>query len=107
MSQDGETALDVTAYAARIAPQLGAHIIKVNLPTAHLELEQARKVYEEQHIPRDTLAERVRYVVECTFNGRHIVIFSGAANTADSSIVEVRPIRAGEGFGLIISRNSF
>src|SRR5512140_453152 len=108
LSKDGETALDVTAYAAHIAAQLGAHIIKVKLPTAHLELEEARKVYEEQHIPRDTLTQRVQHVLQSTFNGRRIVIFSGGAKTDDASIFdEVRAIRAGGGFGSIIGRNSF
>ena len=108
LSKEGETALDVIAYAAHIAAQLGAHIIKTKLPSAHLELEAARKVYEEQHIPRDTLTERVRHVVQNTFNGRRIVIFSGGAETEDATILhEVRAIRAGGGFGSIIGRNSF
>jgi hypothetical protein len=35
--------MDVVAYAAQIAAQLGAHIIKVNLPTAHLEQAAAKR----------------------------------------------------------------
>ena len=108
LSKDGETALDVTAYAAHIAAQLGAHIIKVKLPTAYLEQEEARKTYEENYIPRDTLTERVRHVIQSTFNGRRIVIFSGGAKADDTAIFdEVRAIRAGGGFGSIIGRNSF
>ena len=108
ISKEGETALDVTAYAAHIAAQLGAHIIKIKLPTAHLELEEARKVYVQQNIPRDTLTDRVRHVVQSTFNGRRIVIFSGGERTDDMAILdEARAIRAGGGFGSIIGRNSF
>lgn len=108
LSKDGETALDVTAYAAHIAAQLGAHIIKVKLPTAYLELEETRKVYQEQHIPRETATDRVRHVVHSTFNGRRIVIFSGGAKADDATILEnVRAIRAGGGFGSIMGRNSF
>ncbi len=108
LSKDGETALDVTAYAAHIAAQLGAHIIKVKLPTAYLEQEEARKTYEENSIPRDTLTERVQHVIQSTFNGRRIVIFSGGAKADDTAIFdEVRAIRAGGGFGSIIGRNSF
>ena len=108
LSKDGETAMDVTAYAAHIAAQLGAHIIKVKLPTAYLEQEEARKTYEENYIPRDTLTERVRHVIQSTFNGRRIVIFSGGAKADDKAIFdEVRAIRAGGGFGSIIGRNSF
>jgi class I fructose-bisphosphate aldolase len=108
LSKEGETALDVTAYAAHLAAQLGAHIIKVKLPSAHLEQEEARKVYEEQHIPRDTLTERVGHVLQSTFNGRRIVIFSGGAKADDTAILdEVRAIHAAGGFGSIIGRNSF
>lgn len=109
LSQAGETALDVTAYAAHIAAELGAHIVKVKLPTAHLEQEAARKVYEGQQIPRETLTERVRHVVQSTFNGRRVVIFSGGATKEDDSAVldEARAIRDGGGFGSIIGRNIF
>ena len=47
-----------------IAAQLGAHIIKVKPPTAHIEQDEAKKVYEKYDIPIDTLAERVRHVVQ-------------------------------------------
>ncbi len=108
LSKEGETALDVTAYAAHIAAQLGAHIIKVKLPSAHLEQVAARKVYEKQNVPAGTLAERVRHVVQATFNGRRVVIFSGgAADTDDAVFEQVRAIRDGGGFGSIIGRNSF
>jgi class I fructose-bisphosphate aldolase len=108
LSKAGETAVDVIAYAAQIAAQLGAHIIKVKLPTAHIEQEAARKVYEKQQIPVSTLAERVHHVVQCTFNGRRIVIFSGGAEEADDSLLEqIHSIHAGGGFGSIIGRNSF
>src|ERR1700689_3673706 len=72
LSKDGETALDVCGYAAQIAAQLGAHIIKVKLPTAHLEQEAARKVYEKEKVPIGSLAERIKHVLQCTFAGRRI-----------------------------------
>jgi class I fructose-bisphosphate aldolase len=109
LSKAGETALDVTAYAAQIAAQLGAHIIKVKLPTDHLEQDAARKVYEEKAIPRGTLTERVQHIVQSAFNGRRIVIFSGGAlNPNDAAILdEARAIRDGGGFGSIVGRNAF
>lgn len=109
LSKEGETALDVTAYAAHIAAQLGAHLIKVKLPSAYLEQPDAKKVYETQNVPRDTLSERVRHVVQSTFNGRRIVIFSGGAKKDDDKAIldEARAIRDGGGFGSIIGRNSF
>lgn len=108
ITKEGRTAVDVVAYAVHIAAQLGAHIIKTKLPTAHIALDEDRKVYEEQHIQINTAAERVRHVMQSAFNGRRIVIFSGGAKVDDSAILdEVRAIRAGGGFGSIIGRNSF
>jgi class I fructose-bisphosphate aldolase len=108
ISKDGETAIDVVAYAAQIACQLGAHVVKVKPPTAHIEQDAARKVYEKERIPIGTLAERVRHVVESAFNGRRIVIFSGGEAKDTAAILEeIRAIRDGGGFGSIIGRNSF
>ncbi|HEX3988633.1 MAG TPA: class I fructose-bisphosphate aldolase [Verrucomicrobiae bacterium] len=108
LSKEGETAMDVCGYAAHIAAELGAHIIKVKLPSAHLEQEAARKVYEKEKVPISTLAERVKHVVQCTFDGRRIVIFSGGPASSDDSVYqEVTAIRQGGGFGSIIGRNSF
>lgn len=108
LSKEGETAVDVVAYAAQIAAQIGANVIKVKLPSAHIEQPEAQKVYEKYQIPISTLAERVQHVIQSTFNGRRIVIFSGGAAASDEHVFdEVRAIRAGGGFGSIIGRNSF
>jgi class I fructose-bisphosphate aldolase len=108
LSKQGETAMDVCGYAAHIAAEMGAHIIKVKLPAAALEQEAARKVYEKEKVPIATLAERVKHVVQCTFNGRRIVIFSGGPASSDDTVfAEVTAIRQGGGFGSIIGRNSF
>jgi len=108
LTKEGETAIDVTAYAAHIAAQLGAHVVKVKLPTAHIAQDAARKVYEKTRVPIGTLAERVRHVVQSTFDGRRIVIFSGGAKEEEKTVFdEVRAIREGGGFGSIIGRNSF
>jgi class I fructose-bisphosphate aldolase len=109
LSKEGETALDVTAYAAHIAAELGAHIIKVKLPSAHVEQKEAQQVYEAEQIPRQVLADRVRHVVQSTFNGRRIVIFSGGAKKDDEEAIleETGAIRDGGGFGSIVGRNIF
>jgi class I fructose-bisphosphate aldolase len=108
LSKEGETAIDVCGYAAHIAAQLGAHIIKVKIPTAYIEQEEARKVYEAQKIPIGTLAERIKHIVQCCFNGRRIVIFSGGAFEGDAKLLEeVQGVQDGGGYGSIIGRNSF
>jgi len=109
ISKAGETAVDVVAYAAQIAAQLGAHVIKVKPPTEHIEQAEAKKAYDKAGVPIGTLAERVRHVVQSAFDGRRVVIFSGGATREnDESIFEeCRGIRDGGGFGSIIGRNSF
>ncbi len=108
LSKAGESAVDVTAYAAQIAAQMGAHIIKVKLSADFVEQAEAKKAYEKYQIPIGTLADRVRHVVQSAFNGRRIVIFSGGARSDTETVLnEARAIRDGGGFGSIIGRNSF
>jgi class I fructose-bisphosphate aldolase len=108
LSKAGETALDVTAYAAHMAALLGAHIIKVKPPTDYLEQPDAKKVYEDQKIPRATLSQRIAHVMESCFAGRRIVVFSGgAAKGTEAVLQEIREIRDGGANGSIIGRNSF
>ena len=108
LSKEGETAIDVVAYAAQIAAQLGANVIKVKLPSAKVELAEAQKVYQKYEIPIATQADRVHHVIQSAFAGRRIVIFSGGPATTDEQIyTEARAIRDGGGFGSIIGRNSF
>jgi class I fructose-bisphosphate aldolase len=109
LSKEGETAIDVAAYAAHIASQLGAHIIKVKLPSAYIEQPEAKKAYEKAAVPIEPLAARVRHVIQSAFDGHRIVIFSGGAKKESDEAVfdEARAIRDGGGFGSIIGRNSF
>ena len=108
LSKAGETGIDVCCYAATIAAQLGAHVIKVKPPTAHVEQEEAKKVYEKFQIPIGTMTDRIRHVVQATFNGKRIVIFSGGeAKGTDAVLAEVKELAAGGSFGSIMGRNAF
>jgi class I fructose-bisphosphate aldolase len=108
LSKEGETALDIAAYAAHMAALMGAHIIKVKPPTAALELDAAKKVYEKEKIDAATLAARVKHVVQACFKGKRLVVFSGGeAKDLDGLFNEVRGIRDGGGTGSIIGRNTF
>ncbi|MEW5704997.1 MAG: class I fructose-bisphosphate aldolase [Pseudomonadota bacterium] len=108
LSKEGETAIDIVAYAAHMACLMGAHIVKVKLPTAHLESPEAKKVYEKEKIDIATQAARVRHIVECCFKGRRLVVFSGGTTKgADSLYEDARAIRDGGGTGSIIGRNTF
>ena len=108
LDKAGETAVDIGSYAAQIAALLGAHIIKVKLPSDHLYLPEAQKVYEDTGIDIATMAARVGDVMNSSFNSRRIVVFSGgAAKGTDSVYDDARAIRDGGGNGSIIGRNSF
>ena len=108
LSKQGETAIDICAYAAHMAALLGAHIIKVKPPTEFLELDAAKKVYDKQKIDISTQAARYAHVVQSCFAGRRIVVFSGGeAKDTASVLAEARAIRDGGGNGSIIGRNSF
>lgn len=106
MTKEGETAIDVIAYAAQIACQLGAHVVKVKPPSEVVFQDAARKAYE--NIPIGTLAERIQHVVQSAFDGRRIVIFSGGASKSTEDLLEdVRQIAKGGGYGSILGRNAF
>ncbi|WP_448580232.1 class I fructose-bisphosphate aldolase [Thermaurantiacus sp.] len=106
LSKEGELALDVSAYAAHLACLIGAHVVKVKLPSDHIEQGDAKKAYEGQDW--STQAKRVAHVVRSCFEGRRLVVFSGgAAKGADAVFDDARAIRDGGGNGSIIGRNSF
>jgi class I fructose-bisphosphate aldolase len=109
LDKAAETAFDICAYAAHMAALMGAHIIKVKPPTAVLSLEAAKKVYIEQKIDGSTLAKRVEHIVQCCFNGKRIVVFSGGEtkNDVNALLDEVRGLRDGGASGSIIGRNTF
>jgi len=108
LGKEDETAVDVSSYAAQIAAQMGADIIKVKPPTKHVAQSANAKAIEATGTSIETLADRIRLVVRSAFEGRRIVIFSGGAKGADENVLEeIRGIHAGGGFGSIIGRNSF
>lgn len=108
LDKAGETAADISSYAAQIAALLGAHIIKVKLSSDHLSLPEAKKVYEDEKIDISSQAERVRDVMKSALNGRRIVVFSGGSKKGIESVYDdARAIRDGGGNGSIIGRNSF
>jgi fructose-bisphosphate aldolase, class I len=108
ISKNGETALDIVAYAAHMAALMGANIIKVKPPSDVIDLDAAKSVYDKDDIDRSTLAARVRHVMQCAFAGKRIVLFSGGEATDTAGFLEeIRQIRDGGASGSIIGRNSF
>lgn len=86
LSKEDETSLENVAYGAHIAALLGAHIIKVKIPTGG----------------------NIAHVVRSCFDGKRIVVFSGGpAKSVEELLSEVEAVIAGGGSGSIIGRNSF
>ena len=108
ISKDGETAIDIVSYAAHMAALVGAHIIKVKPPTAHIEQDEAKKIYESENIPIASLNERIKHVVQSCFNGKRLVVFSGGSSKNKESLLEeIKELYLGGASGSIIGRNSF
>ncbi len=108
ISKAGETGIDVIAYSAHVAAQLGANIIKVKPPSSHIEQDAARKVYEAQGIKVGTMADRIKHVVQSCFNGKRVVIFSGGEAKGTAELLEeVKQLAQGGAFGSIMGRNAF
>ncbi len=102
VSKQGETALDVVAYSAHIACQLGAHIVKVKPPSAHMENDKLKGE------TKANLSDRVACVLKSAFNGKRIVIFSGGpAKEKPAFLQEIKALAEGGAFGSIVGRNSF
>lgn len=101
-----QQALDVVAYGAHMACLLGATIVKVKLPTQTVSQLVDPGAYAT--IPKETLTDRVRHVVQSCFDGRRLVIFSGGQKQTPEAIYQdVKAICDGGGGGSIIGRNCF
>jgi class I fructose-bisphosphate aldolase len=73
-----------------------------------IDLDAAKPVYEKAGVPMETMAERIRHVMQATFNSKRLVVFSGGdAKGTEGLLAEIREINEGGGNGSIIGRNSF
>lgn len=106
VTKEGETALDIIAYAAHMAALLGANIIKVKPPKAGVDLKAAKASYE--NVQQDTMKQRIEHVMQAAFAGKRLVVFSGGESTGTEALLEtIRGIAEGGGSGSIVGRNSF
>lgn len=108
LSPAGETGLDVVAYGAHMACLLGAHIVKIKMPSSHIETEKSKGIVASENLAFEKQEDCVKYIMESTFQGKRMAIFSGGASkdTADL-LAETKAIQMGGGYGSIIGRNIF
>lgn len=97
----GRDALYAVDYAARLALEMGADIVKLNLPKAHKQAPRSPAEYEQLEGDRFEMTRRV-----VASAGRALVVFSGGSYEGDADfIADVEMgMRAGAA-GLIAGRN--
>ncbi|MGO8949242.1 MAG: class I fructose-bisphosphate aldolase [Ktedonobacterales bacterium] len=101
-AKGGRDSLYAVDYAARVANELGADIVKVNVPTINPEKDAAApKPYNTMQVTRE---EAVRMVVESA--GRTLLLFSGGEMQGEGSVIDKARIGMESGAtGMIFGRN--
>ena len=108
LNKEDEAAFDVVSYAAHIAAQRGANIVKIRPPTSHVSKKDILNILTSHNVKLENLSDRISHCIQSSFNGKRIVIFSGGAAKEKKEILsEIREIAKGGGFGSIVGRNSF
>lgn len=101
-AKGGRNSLYAVDYAARVASELGADVIKLNMPKINLEKDlTAPNPYNTLQVTRE---EAVRMIVESA--GRALVIFAGGEMESDEELITKARIAMDAGAtGLIFGRN--
>jgi fructose-bisphosphate aldolase, class I len=101
-AKGGRDSLYAIDYAARVANELGADIVKINVPK--INPEKDANAPEPYRSMRPTREEAVRMVVESA--GRALVLFSGGEMQGEEGVIEkARIAMEGGATGLIFGRN--
>ncbi len=89
-------------YAARMAMEMGADVVKVNMPVINPDKDKdAQAPYNTMDVDQD---EAIRQVVESA--GRSLIVLSGGSKVDDETVIShVNSVMAGGGSGVIFGRN--
>jgi fructose-bisphosphate aldolase, class I len=88
-------------YGARIAMEMGADVVKLNLPKFSDKDKDSPAPYNEMDISQE---EAIRHCVESA--GRALVVLSGGSKVDDDQLLgQTRAIMEGGGSGVIYGRN--
>ena len=101
-AKGGRDSLYAIDYAARVAAELGADVVKINMPKLNPEKDKAApKPYNSMHPSQE---EAARMVVESA--GRTLVLFSGGEMQGEGNVIEkARTAMDAGATGLIFGRN--
>ena len=98
----GQNSLYAIDYAARVASEMGADVIKLNIPREHTDADSASPA------PYDTLVEDRREMLARVIRsgGRSLVIFAGGSKLQDDELLgRIDDCMAAGGSGFIFGRN--
>ena len=98
----GQNSFYAIDYAARLAMEMGADVVKLNMPKLDKDKDKdAPAPYNELEVSQE---EAVRQVVESA--GRSLVVLSGGSRVDDDALLgQTRMILEGGGSGVIYGRN--
>mgnify|MGYP001079255736 CR=1 FL=1 len=98
----GQNSFYAIDYAARLAMEMGADVVKLNMPKINPETDKnAPAPYNEMEVTQE---EAVRQVVESA--GRSLVVLSGGSKIDDEQLLaQTRMIMEAGGSGVIYGRN--
>jgi class I fructose-bisphosphate aldolase len=98
----GQNSLYAIDYAARMAMEMGADVVKLNMPKIDPEKDKdAPAPYNELEV---TEAEAIRHCVASA--GRALVVLSGGSRVDDETVLShTREIMEAGGSGVIFGRN--
>lgn len=98
----GATSFYAIDYAARLAMEMGADVVKLNMPVINPEKDRdAQPPYDEMEVSAD---EAMRQCVESA--GRSLVVLSGGSKVDDATVLDhTRSIMEAGGSGVIFGRN--
>lgn len=98
----GATSFYAIDYAARLAMEMGADVVKLNMPVINPDKDRdAQPPYDEMEVSAD---EAMRQCVESA--GRALVVLSGGSKVDDATVLDhTRSIMEAGGSGVIFGRN--
>ena len=101
-AKGGATSFYAIDYAARLAMEMGADVVKINMPTINPEKDRdTQPPYNEMDVTAD---EAMRQCVESA--GRALVVLSGGSKVDDEIVIDhARSVMQAGGSGVIFGRN--
>jgi class I fructose-bisphosphate aldolase len=97
----GRDSLYAVDYAARVAAELGADVIKLNVPVFNEKAKESPKPYNEMVLEYRPAVEKV-----VRSAGQAFVLFSGGSKLGDADVLEkARLVMEAGATGLIFGRN--